>query len=280
LGIIEHNERELVYGKGKKRISLGALNRITMTATRGKANRTSVEHDVKAAFPRSSASDLAECASTATMAYNSYLALRAMKGRYASRPCKTNASGRMPRWMFHPRSFKLVHDENTTARWWLSLRDSLDAVQEGRWRHDTLMIPLKISPFHENQLEQGEIRVAQLFQDSDKKWWIAISVQLPEVSLEENNLPPAVLGIDLGIMKAVCTTLVTPKKVRETRYFTQKKKARLIKHYDNRVANLQSDMRNRKESGKRYDGVAFKLRELKNKRENVSKELDRVLLRI
>ncbi len=279
LGIIEHNEDDLLCGKRRNKVSLGQLNRITMTATRGKANRTKVPHDLKVDFPRACASDLAECVKTAVSLYNSYLALRQKRGWRASRPCKSNSSGRIPRWMFHPKSFRLVQHENTTARWWMSLRDSMDSNLEDRLRHDRLMIPLKMSPFHENQLQRGEVKAAQVFTDRLGKWWVTISVRLAETPEVSDENPPAVLGIDLGIEKAVCTTLVTPEKVRETRYFTQQKKVRLLKQYDDRVASLQSEMDLKKARGQRYDGVAERLRSLRTKRESVSKEHDRVLLR-
>jgi transposase len=82
-----------------------------------------------------------------------------------------------------------------------------------------LFLPLKVSPYHLTQLERGELKAAQVFTDRYRKWWVTLAVRIAVPSEMSNELPVAVLGIDLGIKKAACTTLVTPEKVRETRYF-------------------------------------------------------------
>ncbi|MGY5852283.1 MAG: transposase [Candidatus Thorarchaeota archaeon] len=101
-------------------------------------------------------------------------------------------------------------------------------------------------------------------------------MDLPDT--HSNPLPPAVLGIDLGIEKAVCTTLVTPTKVRETRYFVQKYKLEVIKRFDRIVADLQHEMDTRRNLGQHNEKVTTRLRRLHNKRENVAREYDRVLV--
>ncbi len=95
----------------------------------------------------------------------------------------------------------------------------------------------------------------------------------------ETGLPVAVLGIDLGIEKAACTSLVTPEKVRETRFFVQEDKVNILRKYDRLVSELQHELNTKKNTGISYDGVAQKLRTLKGKRENVAREYDRVLVR-
>ncbi len=59
----------------------------------------------------------------------------------------------------------------------------------------------------------------------------------PDASEEQQEKPVAVLGIDLGVRKAACATLITEKKTGETRYFRQPVKARLIERYDRMVAS-------------------------------------------
>jgi IS605 OrfB family transposase len=88
-----------------------------------------------------------------------------------------------------------------------------------------------------------------------------------------------VLGIDLGIRKAVCTALVTPRKVSEVRYFKQKEKIASIRKYDDLVSKLQHKMHTRQNNGQSHDNLGKKLRQLKIKRANISREHDRVLVR-
>jgi transposase len=161
----------------------------------------------------------------------------------------------------------------------MNLRNSLDSVREGRIKHDRLLLPLRVSSFHENQLGRGNVKAAQIFRDRIGKWWVTFAVRLNEPEVPETTLPPAVLGIDLGIDKAVCTTLVTPKKVRESRFFKQEEKATLLRKYDNQVASLQRAMHTRQNNWKRYDYLSRKLKSIRTRRENLAKEFDRVLVR-
>ncbi len=135
-----------------------------------------------------------------------------------------------------------------------------------------------MSPFHLNQIERGDVKALQIFTDRKRKWWVTLAVKIIPDMISENNLPVAILGIDLGIKKAACSTLVTPEKTRETRYFVQREKVELIKKYDNLVANLQREMHIRNNNGESSDKVAESLRKTRSKRENVSREYDRVLV--
>jgi IS605 OrfB family transposase len=279
LGIIEQHEHELLTGRKKKRIHDGKLDKLTMTALKVKAGsvqRPSVPHDFKKRFPRISTNELQECRRTAVSNYESYLALREKKGRNASRPTRVNSTRRIPRWIYSQR-FKLEFKQTSVSRWWLNLRDSLDSAFHKR-NHDRLLIPLKISPFHTNQFRRGEIKAIQIFTDRFRKWWVvfAVRVDTPESA---TRLPVAVLGIDLGIEKAACTSLVTPSKVSETRFFKQKEKIKSIKKYDRLVAELQREIDTRRNNTVSIDNALLKLRNLKNKRENVAREYDRVLVR-
>jgi transposase len=281
LGIIEQHESELLIGRKKNRIHDGELDKLTMTALKVKAEyrqRLTVPHDFKARFPRISQNEMTECRQTAVSLYESYLALRKKKGRKVSRPTLVNSTRRIPRWIFSQR-FRLVEKKTSVSRWWLDIRDSLDSVQERRTRHDRLSIPVRISPFHLNQMRKGEIKAIQLFTDRMKKWWVTIAVKITIDDSLKLELPVAILGIDLGIEKAACSTLLTPEKTRETRYFVQREKVAIIKKYDRLVANLQREMHTRRNNGILSDKVAERLRQMQSKRENVAKEYDRVLVR-
>ena len=280
LGIIEQNEDKLLTGRNRDRIDDCKLDQLTMTALKvklGSEQRTNVPHDFKVRFPRISQNELQECRQTAVALYESYLKPR-IRGRKASRPTTINGSRRIPRWVFSQR-FKLIERETSVSRWWLNIRDALDSVRERRTCHDRLSIPLKISPFHLNQIRRGEVKALQLFTDRRWKWWVTLAVRVVIVESPEDNLPVAILGIDLGIEKAACSTLLTPEKTRETRYFIQKGKVTAIKKYDRLVADLQREMHVRQNNGLDFDEVSKKLRRLRSKRENVAREYDRVLVR-
>ncbi|MHA2301294.1 MAG: zinc ribbon domain-containing protein [Candidatus Thorarchaeota archaeon] len=281
LGIIEQHENELLTGRKKNRIHDGKIDKLTMTALRVKAGykpRTSVPHDFKTRFPRISQNEMTECRQTAVALYESYLKLRAKKGMNTSRPTSINRSRRIPRWHFSQR-FKLFEKKTIVSRWWLDIRDSLDSVQEKRTFHDRLNVPLKMSPFHLNQIRRGEVKAVQIFTDRFRKWWATIAIRCALEDSLKKDLPVAILGIDLGIEKAACSTLLTPKKTRETRYFVQQQKVKVIKKYDGLVADLQRRMHNQRNDGLPYDKIAERLRQMKTKRENVAHEYDRVLIR-
>jgi transposase len=280
LGVIQENESDLLTGKRRIRIDESKLNTLIIRTSRGKPPRPTVKHDIKTRFPRASQNELTECRKAAVGMYESYLSLRAKKGWSPSRPRERSSSRRMPRWMFSPRMFTLIQKRTSVSRWWMDVRDALDSAPEGLKRHHRLVIPLKVSPFHENQLSRGEVKAAQVYADRNGKWWAAIAVRLPEASLPDSFLPPAVLGIDLGIKKAVCTTLVTPEKVRETRYFTQKEKVKRISDFDDLVSQLQHAVSTKRNMGTTCDGILRKLRDSRSKRERISKEHDRVLVRL
>jgi len=279
LRVIQAHEKELLVGKRKNRIDETRLHAMTLTATRSSSNRSTVEHDMKAKFPRTSQNEFTECRRTAASLYESYLTLRSKKGRKASRPLKTSCSRRIPRWTFAPQVFRLVNSKTKVARWWLNLRDSFDTASKQQTQHDRLFIPLKVSLFHENQFNRGQVKAAQLFTDRHGKWWVTLAVRLEGISEDTGNLPPAVLGIDLGIEKAACASLVTPEKVKTTIYFKQDDKIQLLKNYDNLVASLQHEMHTRENNDLRYDSLAIKLKSIRTRRENLSREYDRVLVR-
>ncbi|MHA2151161.1 MAG: zinc ribbon domain-containing protein [Candidatus Thorarchaeota archaeon] len=281
LGVIEQHEARLLTGKNRDRIHDGKLNQLTMTALKvksGYSQRPTVPHDFKIRFPRISQNEMTECRQTAAALYESYLKLRMKKGWNASRPASINGSRRIPRWVFSQR-FKLIENETSSSRWWLDIRDALDSAPEKRFRHDRLVIPLRISPFHLNQIKRGEMKAVQLFADRNRKWWVTIAVRIPITVSPEQNLPVAILGIDLGIEKAACSTLLTPEKTRETRYFVQSDKVANIQKYDRLVADLQREMYARRNDGLPADRVVERLRRMRSKRENVAREYDRVLVR-
>ncbi|MFW9889826.1 MAG: zinc ribbon domain-containing protein, partial [Candidatus Thorarchaeota archaeon] len=279
LGIIQTHERSLILGKQRNRIDESKLHSTTLTATRSKSKRVTVEHDMKSRFPRTSQNEFTECRKTAVALYESYLTLRGRKGKGVSHPCTRASSRRIPRWTFAPQVFRLVENKTNVARWWMNLRNALDSSRMGKTTHQRLLIPLKVAPFHENQLTRGKVKAAQMFTDRDGKWWVTIAVRVNKETVPEETLPPAVLGIDLGIEKAACSVLVTPGKVRETRFFNQHEKVQLLRRYDERVATLNHIRDTNRNTGKRHDNVTGTLKSIRTKRENLARQYDRVLVR-
>ncbi|MBD3408357.1 MAG: transposase [Candidatus Lokiarchaeota archaeon] len=280
LGVIEQNETALLTGRRKTRIDEGLLDKLTIRVekeTKKAKKRLHVPHDFKARFPRISANELSECRRTAVGMYESYLALRAKRGRDASRPGTVRQDSRIPRWVFKQR-FKLIEKETTCARWWLDIRDSFEYADGSTFFYKRLRLPLKMSPFHLNQLQKGKLKALQLFTDKRGKWWVTFAVRVELDDSDEQSLPVAVLGIDLGIEKAACTALVTPEKVRETKYFKQSEKIHHIKRYDRLVADLQHEMDIRRNNGRPFAKVVKKLRAISSKRESISKEYDKLLV--
>ncbi len=274
LGVIEHHEDELLTGRKRTRLDASKLDELTLTASRGKANRNSVPHDFKVRFPNISANEFQECRDTAIAMWQSYLE------RGGSKPLRTKgySTRKIPRFAFTQR-FKLVYSPELQIRHWLRLRDSLDSVSEGRVRHDRLMIPLSISSYHLNRMREGDVKTVRIFKDFRRKWWAIFTVTLAVDSIDTTGKPSAVLSIDLGINKAACSVLLTKKGYRHIRYWKQEDKLLRMKTLDSRIASLQREKTKLIAVGKFPDRVTAQLRDLSGKRERVSKEYDRKLVR-
>lgn len=76
LGVIELHEKDLFVGIRKKRINASELDKLTLTATRGKSSRTSVPHDFKRRFQNISVNEFQECRDTAIAMWQSHLERR------------------------------------------------------------------------------------------------------------------------------------------------------------------------------------------------------------
>ncbi|MGY5852809.1 MAG: transposase, partial [Candidatus Thorarchaeota archaeon] len=92
------------------------------------------------------------------------------------------------------------------------------------------------------------------------------------------SMPPAIMGIDLGVRKAVCSVLLTKTGAKHVSYWTQKDKVKQMQHYDSMVASLQKKRDSFINNGKDASAVNKKLREISSKRENISTDHDRKLV--
>ncbi|MFQ5834184.1 MAG: hypothetical protein ACE5H4_15880 [Candidatus Thorarchaeota archaeon] len=219
LGVIERHEQDLLVGKRKKRIHAGKLDELTLTATRGSCERTSVPHDFKKRFPYISVNEFQECRDTAIGMWQSYLE------RGGSRPlgAKGYTSRKLPRFAFK-KCFDFVYLPEKRIKHWLDLRDSFDSVKEGRTFHDRLSIPLSPSSYHLKKLRSGELKTVRLYKDRRRKWWAVFTVTMQIDVKDRPSGPPAVLGIDLGLEKAACTVLLTNHGYKHVRYWKQSDK--------------------------------------------------------
>ncbi len=274
LGVIECHEDELLIGRRRSKLDANKLDELTLTASRGKANRSSVPHDFKVRFPNISVNEFQECRGTAVAMWQSYLE----KG--GSKPLRRigYSTRKIPRFAFIQR-FELVYSPELEIRHWLKLRDSLDSVNEGRYQHDRLMIPLSISSFHLNRMKEGDVKTVRIFKDSRRKWWAIFTVTLAVDRIDTARKPLAVLSIDLGINKAACSVLLTKKGYKHVRYWKQEDKLRRIRSLDERVASLQKEKELLVSKGQNTDRVTAQLRSLSGKRERISIEYDKKLIR-
>ncbi|MGY5876025.1 MAG: transposase [Candidatus Thorarchaeota archaeon] len=274
LGVIERHETELLTGRKKTRVNASRLDELTLTASRGKADRSNVLHDFKSRFPYISVNEFQECRDTSIAMWQSYLELR------GSKPLSSGGSAtrKIPRYAFSQR-FEVVYTPELEIKHWLKLRDSLDTARYGCRVHDKLTIPLSISSFHLNQMNKGEIKTVRIFKDSKRKWWAIFTVTLSVEVVETIGKPPAILSIDLGINKAACSVLLTQRGFKHVRYWKQEDKFRRMKVLDDRISSLQREKEYLLSSGNNADAVKAKLRELSGKRQRISWELDKVMVR-
>ncbi len=277
LGVIARHEKQLLVGKRKKKINGGKLEKLTLTAKRskdGQKNRLFVPHDFKKRFPNISLNELQECRQVAVAMWNSYLAL----GGQQPLKAKGYRSRKLPRYVF-ARRFKILYEPEREIKHWLELMDSLDSAKTTEWFHDRLRIPLSPSSYHLNRLNEGKVTSLRIVKDSRKKWWVVFSVRVTVSIILGLGKPQAVMGIDLGIDKAVCSVVLTRERVRYVKYFTQPEKVKTIKRYDAMVDSLQREMDARRNNGGSVDGFITRLRELSGRRLNISKDHDGVLVK-
>ncbi|MHA1958801.1 MAG: RNA-guided endonuclease InsQ/TnpB family protein [Candidatus Thorarchaeota archaeon] len=274
LGIIERYEPELLVGKRKNRVDAGHLDKLTLRATRGSASRTFVPHDFKARFPNISVNEFQECRDTAIAMWQSYLE------RGGSKPMRSRgySSRKIPRFAFAQR-FEFLYTPELSIRHWLSIRNSLDSVREGRHTHEKLTIPLSPASYHLTRLREGDLKTVRIFKDSRRKWWAIFTVTLDTKSPQSAGRPPAVLAIDLGIKKTACSVLLTQEGYKHVRYWRYKGKSELMTTYDERISSLQEKREELLKMGIDSSGVGKKLRKLGRRRSNLSKDFDRKLVK-
>ena len=277
LGVIALHENDLIVGKTKKRIDGTKLEKLTLTAERytdPAKLRLTVPHDMKKRFRNISFNELQECRQVATAMWNSYLALEGKKPLSA----RYYRERKIPRYVFS-RRFKIVYSPEKEIHHWLEVVDSLDSWRKDGPFHDRLAVHLSPSSYHLNRLREGEVTSFRFLKDSKHKWWAIFSVRTDTPVVDTKGKPPAVMGIDLGINRAVCSVVLTQGKVRHVRYFTNPEKSRRISRYDEMLDALQRERNTRLNDGVPADGVTRRLCDLSERRKHISVDYDRVMVK-
>ncbi|MFQ5834149.1 MAG: hypothetical protein ACE5H4_15705, partial [Candidatus Thorarchaeota archaeon] len=274
LGVIERHEEKLLKKRTRSKIDTKTLEELTLTASRGSACRHYVPHDFKRRFPNISANEFQECRDTSISMWHSYL----VRGGSKPLQAKGYTSRKIPRFAFKQR-FNIAITPEKRIKHWLVIRDSLDSVRNGRQYHDRLSIPLSPSSYHLRRMNEGEVKTVRLFKDRLRKWWAIFTTTLNVESIDFVGKPPAVLAIDLGIKKTACTVLLTRNGYKQVRYWVYEEKLRHMQRYDERVSSLQRKKEKILESGGNAGGVTKELRKISGKRNRVSIEYDKKMVK-
>jgi len=283
--IIHHNRKKIciITKKGKVRVHKGKLDELTLTTSRLKEEdkRTTVPHDMKKMFPYCSHDEFQECRDIAVQLY-----------KQGYRP-KTNRPPRkrVRRQLINKKRFILVHlpedKNNTLSRWWVGIRDSLDTWKRNTHFHQRLWLPLEMSDFHQKELKKGWVKSLELrYKRSTCEWWVYFQLKvlpppfpLPSQgnssfsSSSSSSLPPAVLGIDMGINIPAAGVLLTPKKKltsKEIKFWYTKQWNKTNHRYKLKLSRLQRKAALNDQSGKKHQVYRF-LKLLRRRYRNVKR---------
>ncbi|MHA1417079.1 MAG: zinc ribbon domain-containing protein, partial [Candidatus Heimdallarchaeaceae archaeon] len=174
--------------------------------------------------------------------------------------------------LINAKRFVLVHlpkeKNNTLARWWVGIRDSLDTWKRNTPYHQKLWLPLEMSIFHQKELKKGRIKSLELrYRRSTREWWVYFQLRVlpppsfyPPKEKSSSSLPPAVLGIDLGINIPAAGVLLTPKKKltsEEIKFWYTKQWNRINHRYKLKLSRLQRKAALNDQSGKKHQIYRF-----------------------
>ncbi|MHA1204736.1 MAG: hypothetical protein ACTSSL_07320, partial [Candidatus Heimdallarchaeaceae archaeon] len=262
---LRHNRRKICRRtkKGKIRVHRGKLDELTLTTSKVKEEerRTTVPHDLKKMFPYCSHNEFQECRDIAVQLYE-----QGYKPSPTRPPIK-----RVRRQLINAKRFVLVHlpkeKNNTLTRWWVGIRDSLDTWKRNTPYHQKLWLPLEMSTFHQKELKKGKVKSLELrYKRSTREWWVYFQLRVlpssfyPPKGDNSSSLPPAVLGIDLGINIPAAGVLLTPKKKltnKEIKFWHTKQWNRINHRYKLKLSRLQRKAALNDQSGKKHQIYRF-----------------------
>jgi len=277
LRIIKHNEEKILRKDGKVNTSL--LDKLTLTTSR-KTNhklRRTVPHDLKKRYPRCSHDEFIECRNKAIWTYESWKKQQDFSEKELNR---IQFKKKTPRPLFtglqSRGTFKVIPTpEDTTAKLWLDLRDSLDTKRSGKKNHKKLVLPLAYSPYHEKKLILEKIKKLELVYKSQKQqWWAHFTLQYI-VPLYQSTHPPAVLGVDLGIKKTAVAVLLTPSGrviMDELRFIVNKERQSKMWQLDNRIKSIQRLLNASNNNGQHTKQLNAKLYQLRRRLRSVTEQ--------
>ncbi|MHA1872903.1 MAG: zinc ribbon domain-containing protein [Candidatus Heimdallarchaeaceae archaeon] len=263
--IIHHNRRKICTKtkKGKIRVHRGKLYELTLTTSKVKEEerRKTVPHDLKKMFPYCSHNEFQECRDIAVQLYE-----QGYRPNNNRPPIK-----RVRRQLINAKRFVLVHlpkeKNNTLTRWWVGIRDSLDTWKRSTPYHQKLWLPLEMSTFHQKELKKGRIKSLELrYKRSTREWWVYFQLRVlppsfyPTEEKSSSSLPPAVLGIDLGISIPATGVLLTPKKKltnKKIKFWYTKQWNKVNHRYKLKLSRLQRKAALNDQSGKKHQIYRF-----------------------
>lgn len=277
LAIIYDNEQQIirVSKRGKVSIDKVLLDKITLTTQQ----RTHVKHDMKREFPRISHNELGECRDTAIATFMSYHELLAQNIQ-VSKPAilkPRHKRGKIPRMMNNRRFRNLDFFDRS-----IEIIDSMDtqpaAVKAGKakTRHNWLKLPLKLSQYHEQKIAEGQVVSAHVYKQNHL---ICISLGIrKDVLPYQSNNPKAIVGIDLGINKAAFVSIITENSIIYRNSFHIAEKREKLEKLTRSIKTLQKARNLKENAGEENKDIIRKLKSLRNKRNRLSIEYDRVLI--
>ncbi|MCE7748965.1 MAG: IS200/IS605 family element transposase accessory protein TnpB [Candidatus Heimdallarchaeota archaeon] len=277
LRIIYHNEEKILRKNGK--VSASLLDKLTLTTSK-KTNhklRTSVPHDLKKRYPRCSFDELQECRDKAIWTYESWKTQQNVSKNELSRP---SFKKKTPRPLFkgtQGRGTFQVHHEpvNTDAKLWLELRDSLDTKRSSNRTHNRLWLPLAYSPYHEKRLKLENIKMMELVHKSkEQQWWAHFTLQY-SIPQYQSILPPAVLGVDLGIKKTAVAVLLNPTGrviMDEIRFIVDKERQSKIWQISRQIKETQRKLNKSLNNGQHTEQLNATLFSLRRRRRSVTEQ--------
>ena len=277
LRIIKHNEEKLLRKNGKVDKSLlDKLTLITSRKTQYKL-RTIVPHDLKKRYPRCSHDEFIECRDKAIWTYESWKTQQELSKKELSRPQFKKKTPRMQfKGSIGKERFRVIPTpDDTVAKLWLEVRDSLDTKRSSKRNHKRLVLPLAYSPYHEKKLILENIKTLELvYKSKEQQWWAHFTLQ-NTVPLYQSTQPPAVLGVDIGIKKTAVAVLLNPTGkviMDEIRFIVNKERQAKMWRLENQIKSIQRELDTRNNNGQPHKQLNVKLYQLRRRLSSVTQQ--------